>query len=272
MKDQFKNNANYIVAFVLIVILLFLFLNNSQKKPLQATVQFLSAPFAGFFSKSGYWFEEKVDFFSSIGELKEENQELYKENLHLKSELAKLKDVENENDKLRSQIELAPRDDYDLEAATVLGRDLINGKEALYLNKGKKSGIEKDMPLIVNEGVLIGRVAKVFSGSCEVELILNKEGQINAEIVESETKGIVHGEYGTSVVMDMIPQSVEIESDQTVITSGLGGTYPRGLLIGYTKDSITTSDQLFQKVSLNLPVEIDNTRIAWIVKEVKYLD
>jgi rod shape-determining protein MreC len=122
------------------------------------------------------------------------------------------------------------------------------------------------MPVIISEGILIGKIEKVFSGSCEARLILDSEIKVNAEILESQTKGIVHGEYGSSVVMDMIPQSIEIKKDETVVTSGLSGTFPGGLLIGYVKDVTTTADQLFQKASLNLPIEIDEARMAWVVK------
>ncbi|MDZ7611467.1 MAG: rod shape-determining protein MreC [Candidatus Moranbacteria bacterium] len=269
MKNGIKRNLNYLVAFVLVVVLLFLFLNTSGKKPLQPAVQAVSAPFMEFFSKAGYWFGERLDFFSSIGELKEENRNLHEENTVLKSKLAGLKDVRNENDELRNQLDLAPRGEYQLEPVLVSARDLSSHQKVLFLNKGEKDGIKTGMPLIVGKGILIGKVAKVFSGSCQAELILNQENKVNAEIAESQTKGIVRGEYGTSVVMDMIPQSAEVERDQTVITSGLGKTYPRGLLIGYTKEAMSTSDQLFQKVTVNLPIEIDDIRVAFVVKGEK---
>ncbi|MFW5885136.1 MAG: rod shape-determining protein MreC [Patescibacteria group bacterium] len=262
-----KKIINYAVLFVIVVLVLFLFLNTADKKPLQSSVQWAVSPVANFFSGAGYWFKDKTNFFTSIGELKDQNGELYKENIRLKSQIAELKNIENENEELRSQLDLAPREEYDLEAALVNGKSLVEGSEMLYLNKGEKNGIISGMPVVVGEGVLVGKVEKVFPGSCEVRLILDSDIKVNAEILESETKGMVHGEYGSSVVMDKIPQSIEIKKDETVVTSGLGGALPGGLLIGYVKDVSTTADQLFQKASLNLPAEIEEARMVWIIKK-----
>lgn len=261
-----KKIVNYIVLCTIVILVLFLFLNTIHKKPLQSFVQWTASPVASFFSDAGYWFRDKTSFLVSIGELKDQNRELHEENIQLKSQIAELKNIRNENEELRSQLELAPREEYELEAALVNGKNLAKGSEILYLNKGKKDGIASGMPVIISEGILIGKIEKVFSGSCEARLILDSEIKVNAEILESQTKGIVHGEYGSSVVMDMIPQSIEIKKDETVVTSGLSGTFPGGLLIGYVKDVTTTADQLFQKASLNLPIEIDEARMAWVVK------
>jgi len=69
--------------------------------------------------------------------------------------------------------------------------------------------------------------------------------------------------------MDLIPQASEVKEGQTVITSGLGGIYPRGLLIGYVQKTEITVDQLFQKASLNLPIDFKNLRMVWIIKNAK---
>lgn len=264
---KMKKIANYAVLCVIIILALFLFLNTAHKKPLQSFVQWTTSPVASFFSGAGYWLKDKTGFIASIGELKDQNEELHKENIRIKSQIAKLKNIENENEELRNQLELAPREKYDLEAALVSGKNLAKGSEIFYLNKGKKDGVSSGMPVIVGEGVLVGKVEKVFPGSCEVRLILDSDIKVNAEILESETKGMVHGEYGSSVVMDKIPQSIEIKKEETVVTSGLGGTFPGGLLIGYIKEVSTTADQLFQKASLNLPAEIEESRMVWIIKE-----
>jgi rod shape-determining protein MreC len=66
--------------------------------------------------------------------------------------------------------------------------------------------------------------------------------------------------------MEMIPQTADLKKGQTVITSGLGGGLPRGLLIGYIEDYQMTVDQLFQTASLKLPVDFKSLRMIWVVK------
>ena len=250
MKSLLKKNyflfAILVIAFGFIIFLA----KDKEEKPLESLVHTVIKPFALFFSASGSYLNEKISFFSSIGELKRENERVLKENTDLKIQIARLRDVENENTKLREELDLAPRDKYDLEAALIIGKNLGKKEDIVYISKGKKSGIKKGMAVVVEKGILIGKVSKVLNYNAEVELILNKNIQINAEIQESEAKGIVHGEYGTAVILDMIPQTMEVKSGDTVITSGLGGNFPRGLLIGYTKEAMATPDKLFQKSSL----------------------
>jgi rod shape-determining protein MreC len=161
------------------------------------------------------------------------------------------------------------KNDFEVEASLILGQTLSQNSKIIYLDKGAKNGFKEGMPVIVGGGILIGRISKVYKNSSEAELVLDKNNKINAEIQEIQVKGIVQGEYGTSAVMDMIPQTAEIETGQTVITSGLGETYPRGLLIGFIKKKEMTVDQLFQKAFLELPIQFNNLRMVWIIKNVK---
>lgn len=254
------------IIVVLGMLFLAIFFRDQKQKPLEGMFQVITKPVAGFFSAAGGWTGEKFSFFGSIGELKSENEKLLEENLSLKSQLAKLKDVKNENYELRKQIDLAPRDAYKLEAAIMIGKDMSGQSEFVYIDKGSKQGIKEHMAVIVDEGILIGKVTKAFPTTSQVELLFSKNSKVNAEIVESGAKGIVKGQYGTAVVLDMIPQTFEINKGDSIITSGVGNLLPRGLLIGYAQDPTPTPDQLFQQASLVFPVQLETVRMVWVVK------
>lgn len=258
-----KINCWLIIA--ILVIALIFFFNSKEKKPLENLTQTVANPFAKVFSGAGYWFKNKFAFLVHIGEMKSENERLSNENLKLKFEISQLKETENENKVLRNEINLMAKSEFKTEASLVIGRTLSKNKKVIFLDKGEKSGIKEGDPVVVAGGVLVGRISQVHTVTSEVELILDKNNKINTEIQESGVKGIVQGEYGTSVVMDMIPQAANIESNQTVITSGLGGALPRGLLIGYVKEVSVTVDQLFQKASLDLPVQFNDLRLVWVI-------
>lgn len=261
-----KNINSWLITGILVVFLV-LFFGSREGKPLQSAATTVVTPFARFFSGTGLWFSEKIGFFSNIGELRNENENLSNENLKLKFQLAQSNEIANENKTLRGEIDLMDRPEFDLEASLVVGQTLSKNRKIIYLDKGSNQGIREGMPIIVGGGVLIGKINKVHGNSSEAELILDRKNIINAEIQEIETKGIVQGEYGTSAVIDMVPQAAEIETGQTVITSGLGGAYPRGLLVGYVKDVSLSVDQLFQRASLELPIEFKNLRIVWVIKD-----
>ena len=263
-----KKINNWLIAGLLIILVI-LFFNAKQDKPLQSFFNTATKPFARFFSGAGFWFNKKINFISNIGEVRDENEDLFNENLNLKFKLVQLKELENENKILREEIGLNNRDNFETDASLVIGQTLSKSRKIIYLDKGSKDGFEKGMPVVVGEGILVGKISKVYYSSSEAELVLDRNNKINAEIQNTQIKGIVQGEYGTSAIMDMIPQAAKIEVGQTVITSGLGGSYPRGLLIGYVKEVGVTVDQLFQKASLDLPIQFINLRMVWVIKSTK---
>lgn len=264
-----NKKINNWLALGLLVVLMTLFFNSKQEKPFQSFFQTITKPFTSFFSETGAWLNRKIDFVSNISDLKNENEKLFNENLKLKFEISQLKEAENENRIFREELDLISKINFETEASLILGQTLSGNRQIIYLDKGSKNGIKEEMPVIVGEGFLVGKVIKVYQNSSEVELILDKNNKINAEIQETQIKGIVQGEYGTSAIMGLIPQVAEVKEGQTVITSGLGGIYPRGLLIGYIQKTEITVDQLFQKASLNLPIDFKNLRMVWIIKNAK---
>ncbi len=262
-----NKKINYSLILLVVIFVIILIFSSSKNKPFESAGKFLIKPLASFFSGSGYWFKNKLDFFSNIGEIKKERDFLIEENLNLKFKISQLKEAEKENEIFKKELDLMEKVDFETVASLIIGKNLSNNRKIIHINKGKKDGIKENAPVIVGGGVLVGKVSKVYSNNSEVELILDKNNKINAEIQEIETKGIVQGEYGTSAFIDMIPQTAKIKKGQTVITSGLGGVLPRGLLIGYIKDFDETIDRLFLKASLELPVQFNDLRLVWVVKE-----
>ena len=262
-----NKKLNYWLIVVVLILGIVFFFGPKENKPLEGLGQTVSKPFSYFFSGVGYWFSEKFSFITNIGETKKENERLFNENLELKFKVAQLKEVEDENKILRNEIDLIDREEFNVVASLVIGQNLSKNRKLIYLDKGQNDNLKEGSPVIVGGGILVGKINKVYPTTSEVELILDKNNRVNAEIQESGIKGIVQGEYGTSAVIDMIPQAAQIENNQTVITSGLGGLFPRGLLIGYVKDVGKTVDQLFQKASLDLPVQFKDLRLVWVITE-----
>lgn len=259
--------SKYSLLFLVILIAFFIIFKNSNKNlPFENSLHSSTNGLFRVFYSAGYWFSDKFTFLVSIGSLKKENEEFSKENLKLKGEIAQLKNISIENEKLRKELEIAPREDYNMEAAFIVGQNVIGNPEILYINKGSKSGIEEGMAVVAEKGVFIGKIRKVFSNQSEVELILSQSQNINCQIQKNSEKGIVHGEYGTSVILDLVPQTVQLEKNDTVVTSNLNEKIPEGLLVGYVKEITPSSDQLFQKASLLLPVNLDKLKLVWIIK------
>ncbi len=213
-----------------------------------------------------YSFKEAI---SSIGKFKEENEYLIKENIRLRAELARLSDINKENDELRNQLNLLPREKFDLLAANVAGRDLYKGNAWMIIDKGSKDGVEKDMSVIVSDGVLVGKIEEVFYNQSRIVPITSPTSNINAVTIDTGAIGVVNGKYGLGITLDMVLQTDYLKLGDSVITSEISQNTPRGLLIGTIEEIYPAEDYLFQRATLSSPVDLSKLRHVFIIKNEK---
>ncbi|MFA5871672.1 MAG: rod shape-determining protein MreC [Parcubacteria group bacterium] len=205
-------------------------------------------------------------FLGSIGDLKQENEKLMQENNELLSKNAELANVGNENQLLRQQLDLAPRKDYDLEASFVIGQDPQGINNFILIDKGSRNGIEEGMPAIVSKGTLVGKVSEVYEASSKVLLTTDPQSTVNAEVENSGARGIVKGEYGLGIALDMISQKDVINEGDSVITSGLGGAVPKSLYVGKIGKVKESADKLFQQAEIVSSVDFSKLDLVFIIK------
>lgn len=234
--------------------------------PFRTAVMTVASPLQKIFSITAFEFGDTFRFFSSIGDLKGENEYLEKERTRLLAENAKFADVLKENEELRRQIKLLPRDIFSLKPAEVIGRDVSGLGNWISIDQGSLDGVQKGMPVIVDNSVLIGRVAEVFPSSAQVMLLSNPENLISGVALSTDAKGIVKGEYGLGLLFDMVLQADVLRAGDTVVTSGLGGDLPKGLLIGTIQETRFSGDRLFQQASLVSPVRFDHLRYVFVIE------
>jgi rod shape-determining protein MreC len=234
--------------------------------PLQAVSHTVLGPFQSLGSAVGYSFRSQFLFFASLQDVKQENSHLHKENLRLLAENAAQKQAANENEELRRNVELLPKEKYEFLAATVIGRDPAGLTNTFTLDKGSNLSVSAGMPVVVESGVFIGRVSEVFPHTSVVRLITNQESVVNSETTSNAVLGVVRGEHGLSAKLDMVEQGKELKSGDGVVTSGLGGEIPRGLLMGTLSDVRLSDDKLFQQATLTSPVSIKDVRFVFLIR------
>lgn len=203
---------------------------------------------------------------SSIGKIKKENKFLIEENLKLKAEGVKLVDVMKENDDLRHQLNILPRDKFELESAHIIGRDSYDSNSWVLIDKGEKNGLSKGMTVIVSESVLVGKVQEVFNSTAKVIFITDKSMNVNVETVDTGAIGVVKGAYGLGLIMDLVLQTDSLRVGDRVITSDISQSIPRGLLVGEIKEVDPTKNDLFQKAIIAPPVDFSKLRFVFVIK------
>ena len=222
------------------------------------------------FQKTFYILSKKTEnFFSllgSISKLKKENERIAKENLSLLAQMAGLREQKKENEMLRTQLGLIPRREYELEAAFVISHDPRGAGSWIMIDKGRADGIETDMPAIVSNGILIGRVAEVYEKSAKVALLTDSGSAVNVIDLETGARGILSGKYNLGLTLGMVQQTEVLNVGDEIVTSGLGGSMPKGLLVGNIREVGNTEDKLFQEAQVSTKVKYDDLEIVFILK------
>lgn len=176
--------------------------------------------------------------------------ELEEENRKLKSENAQLAEDANDVDELRALLEL--QDTYSLEStgARIISGSTDSWSSTVTIDKGTSSGLSVGMPVCDSNGVL-GQIIECGTTSSVVRLISDENSAVSAMVQSSRALGTIEGSADGTIYLTGISLDEEVSVGDTVVTSGLGGVYPKGLPIG----TVTSVETASGAVSYTITVE-----------------
>ncbi len=240
-----RNIILFVLFFILVGVLLIL--PGKVTAPLSNAVRdVFAAPQVGL--------RQANEWVRSLGrdkaELLAENKLLRVKIAELSDEIRKNKNLQDENQGLRDLLKLKTTSKYGLVAAQLLARDVNGWWQMARLDKGADDGIQADLSVISPEG-LVGQISGISRNSSDVLFLTNPKVKIAARLARSEIFGIVRGqgvswEGDAKCRMDFIVKGADINRADEVVTSGLGGVYPAGLVIGYVEEVHLDPSGLFQ--------------------------
>jgi rod shape-determining protein MreC len=146
-----------------------------------------------------------------------------------------VREVFEENKRLRELLSFKKDTGYKVIAARVIGRDPSNWSSAIIIDRGRSNGIKKGDVSITFLG-LVGRVAEVNDTTSKIMLLNDPGLSVSAVIQRSRQEALVCGSMGGSLIMKYLPKDSDIKIQDVVVTSGLTQNYPKGLLIGTVVD------------------------------------
>jgi rod shape-determining protein MreC len=193
--------------------------------------------------------------------LKEENGILKMENQELLGQLAALKELRKENALLKEALKIGSKDDFQLKLCDILSKDMSGG--SLLVNKGAKEGIGKNMPVIIGQKILVGRIGEVYEDYSEVILITSSKSSFDAKISEKETYGLVKG--GSHLSLDLVPKEKEVSAGEIVLTSALGGIFPKNLMVGEVSSAKKSDLEPFQDIELKPSFDVSGLESLFII-------
>jgi rod shape-determining protein MreC len=256
---QFFLNKRLIILLVSIIILVALigFSINDREK-LTWPEQFIKDSMGWVVGIFHYPAIEIKDFVQEVQHLRD----TFKENAELKANLeeyvelsVKVRSLEDENEKLRALLD-KPESirEYKEIHATVIARNPDRWHEMLTLNKGSNDGVEENMAVITSEG-FVGKVKYVSPFTSTIQLLSapDRTNRISAIIQgKDNTFGLIEGydEARESLVFKRIPYDADVKEGEMVISSGKGGVFPEGLIIGSVTEIFPAEDGLTKSAYL----------------------
>ena len=208
----------------------------------------------------------------STGELMtvyRDNKNLRLENESLRQNNLNMTEIMAENMRLRSILDYKKgTPQFDIVTATVVGRDPGTWTSTIIINRGTVDGIAKDMPVVTPQG-LVGSVVSVYGNVAKVNMVLDPRSAVGALVQrpESRVAAIVEGNSATPLTPKMvnIARDADVIKGDKIITSGFGGIYPKGLLIGEVVDLINEEGGLLKYAVLKPAVDFDRLEEVSII-------
>jgi len=251
-------------AFFLLLVFVFFFLNfTGFSKNIKNFFYSFSSPLQKSLWGAGINNSNFLGSFFEAATLKKENDSLRSENQNLLSQIAGLKELEKENETLRNALEIGLEKDFQLMLCNVTGKDF--SQDSILIDKGSKDGVLKDLPVISEQKVVVGKIGEVYDNFSEVILISNKKSSFDAKIAEKDIAGLVRGRGSSGVYLDLIPKGKEVVAGDLIVSTSLGGVFPKGLLVGTVKEVKKSDVEVFQIAEIEPSFNIGNANSLFII-------
>jgi rod shape-determining protein mreC len=209
------------------------------------------------------------EYFVTQDELKSQNSELKKENDELKISKQELEVLKAENKTLKEYVKLTDQySEYNTTPGYVIQRDFSNYSKVVVINIGKNNGIESGMT-VVAEGGLVGYVVSVEDNSSKVQTIIDTASAVSAAFVNTEKSLVTRGILDSKdrVKGTYIDNDVVVNEGDSIVTSGIGGIYPKNINIGKVKEIVNTQNKTNRYVYIETAVDFDNLNNVLVIKK-----
>ena len=161
-----------------------------------------------------------------------ENEQLKRENGALKLQITQLQSKAGEADRLAALLKFRQTNvEVPMISARVIGGSADSASQTIYLDRGERDGIRRNMGVITPDGV-VGKVIESYKDTAQVLLLTDKDSGVGAMLVESRLQGPVGGTGEPLLIMKYIPNDDNVNSGERVVTSGMDRIFPRDLPVG----------------------------------------
>ncbi len=198
--------------------------------------------------------------------LEKENRMLKEKVAQLQEENHRMKEVKLANERLRELLQFREKNSSSMIGAEVIGRDPSFWFKSVTIDKGEKDGVKKGTAVISPTGV-IGQVLKVAPHYATVLLITDYNSAVDCVVERTRAKAIVEGKGENRCQLKYLLRAEEVSVGDIVVTSGMGGNFPKGLMVGEVKEVDKKGHGVFQYAELVPSVDMTRLEEVFVIME-----
>lgn len=206
---------------------------------------------------------------SDIASLQEENRSLKDENSKLQEQLRELEILKSENNTLKEYVNLKDKySEFTTVPAYVIERSISNYEKIVVINAGTDDGVKENMPVISESG-LVGYVISATNNTAKIQTIIDTASSVSANISNVQDSVILRGTLNNTetVRATYIPADSTILQGDQVVTSGLGGIYPKGILIGTVKSVVNTKNEADRYAEIEVATDFSRLETVLVITQ-----
>ncbi len=249
---------------------LFLLSSNSDLgptwNPAEQVVIEITAPFQKLIKQTTKSTEELWLNYFRLVDVHQENTQLKNEIHELKMANSRYRELLATQERIEELLQFKQTINRPVLAAQVIGLDPTGWFKSVIIDKGKWAGLRLDMP-VVNAFGVVGRVVSVSSNYAKVLLIIDQNSAVDCLVQRSRDRGMLKGLMSEICKLDYVAKSNDITMGDIVVTSGLGGVFPKGLPVGRILDVKEISGELFKDIKIRTAVDFSKLEEVLVILE-----
>jgi len=279
LKEFLKRHGLWVLfaAAVIAVALALLSYFSNTSSPLANITGVLVSPFRSAYTAVAGWFGDKQAYYESNKDLKTENQQLKKQIAEMEEQVRQAQSDSEENARLRGLLNMQKKTrPFQYEPAYITERSGSNWTSSLTLNCGTNCGIEVNDCVVTEANYLVGTVSAVGLNWCTVLTVLDTDTSLGAQVFRTGDIGVAQGDFSLMgdgrLKLSYLPPACSLLNGDLIVTSGLGGYYPSGLVIGSVDDVQIDDAGATQYAVLTPSAEIDSLTEVFVIKSFSIVD
>ncbi len=256
---------------LLVCFVLFMLLSSSSQRPswnpAEQVIIEITAPLQKLLKQTVSTAEDLWLYYFYLVNLRQENRQLKRKVDGLQAENSRYRELLTTHERLKELLQFKEAIDRPVLAAQVIGRDPTGWFKSIIIDKGEQAGLRPNMPVVNADGV-VGRIVSISPNYSKVLLIIDQNSGVDCLTQRSRDRGIAKGAPNDTCKLDYVVKSSDVAVEDLVVTSGLGGGFPKGLPVGYISEVSETSGGLFKDIVLRPAVDFSKLEeVLVILKE-----